>query len=57
VDALVDAMREALTASQETLNRMGAAGAARVAERHDAAIEASKLAKLIDDSLKANVSS
>jgi glycosyltransferase involved in cell wall biosynthesis len=51
VDDLTDAMRDALRAPQADLDRMGAAGAARVAERHDVTIEVSKLAKLIDQSL------
>ena len=47
VPALADAMREALTAPLATLERMGRAGAALVAERHDAKKEAAKLADLI----------
>ncbi len=44
VDALVVAMREAVTAPIEELERMGLEGARRVAERHDSLIEARKLA-------------
>ena len=46
VEALVDAMREALAAPVEELERMGRDGARRVAEHHDASIEARKLAAL-----------
>lgn len=46
VDALVGAMREALTAPVEELERMGREGARRVAERHDVLVEAGKLAAL-----------
>ncbi len=46
VDGLVAAMREAATAPPDALLRMGCAGAARVAERHDAAVEARKLGAL-----------
>jgi colanic acid/amylovoran biosynthesis glycosyltransferase len=44
---LVEAMAEALAADPAELEAMGRAGAARVAERHDAAAEARKLADLI----------
>ena len=44
VDALVGAMREALAAPVEELERMGREGARRVAERHDSLSEARKLA-------------
>jgi len=47
VPALVEAMRDAVTAPLATLDRMGRAGAALVAERHDARKEAAKLADLI----------
>ena len=47
VDALAGAMREALAAPVEELERMGREGARRVAERHDALIEARKLSALI----------
>ena len=40
-------MAEALTADTAELEAMGRAGAARVAERHNVAIEAKKLADLI----------
>ena len=46
IDDLVGAMREAVTAPVEVLERLGLEGARRVAERHDALIEASKLARL-----------
>ena len=48
VPALVSAMREAVTAPAERLEQMGRAGAALVAERHDARNEAAKLAGLIN---------
>ena len=47
VPALVEAMREAVTAPVERLEAMARAGAAAVAERHDAKMEAAKLAELI----------
>ena len=50
VEALVDAMREALAAPVEDLERMGREGARRVAERHDASTEARKLAALFASS-------
>jgi colanic acid/amylovoran biosynthesis glycosyltransferase len=50
VDALVDAMREALAAPVEELERMGREGGRRVAERHDALAEARKLSELFADS-------
>jgi glycosyltransferase involved in cell wall biosynthesis len=46
VEALAAAIREALDAPVERLERMGRAGALRVAERHDAAVEAAKLVTL-----------
>ena len=46
VEPLVDAMVEALTADPAELERMGRAGAARVAEQHDLGIEVRKLAAL-----------
>jgi glycosyltransferase involved in cell wall biosynthesis len=51
VDALCDAVVEVLRASPEQLTRMGRAGAARVAERHDASREAGRLAGLFRQSL------
>ena len=42
VEALASAIREALDAPVERLERMGRAGALRVAERHDAAVEAAQ---------------
>jgi colanic acid/amylovoran biosynthesis glycosyltransferase len=47
VDSLADAMREALQAPVEILNKMGNAGADRVSEQHNAMIEASKLNELM----------
>ena len=44
VGPLVDAMAEALTADPAELDRMGRAGAARVAEQHDIGTEVRKLA-------------
>jgi glycosyltransferase involved in cell wall biosynthesis len=52
VDDLVEAMRGALDMSVDALREMGRAGAARVAERHDAATEAARLLALINDSLR-----
>lgn len=46
VEALVEAMREALEASPERLEAMGRSGAALVAERHDTRKEARKLLAL-----------
>ncbi len=46
VEQLADAIRELLSTSPERLTAMGKAGAARVAERHDAGREAGKLAEL-----------
>ena len=47
VEPLVAAMAAALTADPAELEAMGRAGAARVAERHNVAIEVKKLADLI----------
>ena len=47
VEPLVAAMAETLMADTAELEAMGRAGAARVAERHDATTEVKKLAKLI----------
>ena len=46
VEPLVDAMAEALTADPADLERMGRAGAAIVAQQHDVAAQARKLADL-----------
>ena len=46
VDALAEAMRDALTASPQRLANMGQHGAARVLENHDASREATKLKDL-----------
>jgi colanic acid/amylovoran biosynthesis glycosyltransferase len=48
VEALCEAMRDALHASKERLAEMGAEGARRVRERHDAKVEAAKLKKLFE---------
>jgi glycosyltransferase involved in cell wall biosynthesis len=45
-DCLTAALRDVLTLPVERLADMGGVGAARVAERHDAAKEAEKLAAL-----------
>lgn len=46
VDALVEAMRTALTESSSRLDEMGSVGSARARERHDARIEGRRLAEL-----------
>jgi colanic acid/amylovoran biosynthesis glycosyltransferase len=46
IDALAGAMREALAAPVEELERMGREGARRVAQQHDSVAEARKLAGL-----------
>jgi colanic acid/amylovoran biosynthesis glycosyltransferase len=51
--ALVDAMRDALLAPDEELERLGAAGARVVTERHDAAAQARRLADLFEQSVQA----
>jgi colanic acid/amylovoran biosynthesis glycosyltransferase len=48
VDELTKAIREALKSPVETLARMGREGSRRVAERHDARIEAGKLSVLFE---------
>ena len=53
VEALTDAMREALSAPAHDLERLGRAGAARAARHHDGAVEAAKLAALVGRSCKA----
>jgi glycosyltransferase involved in cell wall biosynthesis len=57
VEALGEAMREALSAPAAVLERMGRAGAARVAGRHDGTIEMAKLAALILRSCRAGAGS
>jgi glycosyltransferase involved in cell wall biosynthesis len=52
VDSLTEAMRAALQLPVEKLEQMGKAGALRVAEQHDAAIEASKLAMLFRSNIE-----
>ncbi len=51
VEALADAMREALDAPLDTLDAMGRRGAARARERHDAITESAKLLDHIRASL------
>jgi glycosyltransferase involved in cell wall biosynthesis len=46
VEPLVDAIRAAATAPVAELERMGAAGATRVRDRHDASREAARLEAL-----------
>jgi glycosyltransferase involved in cell wall biosynthesis len=48
VERLADAIVACLAAGPETLARMGSAGRDRVLERHDADIEAAKLALLVE---------
>lgn len=52
VEALTDALREALHASPEALAQMGKAGAERVAQYHNATTEAEKLAELLKGCLQ-----
>jgi glycosyltransferase involved in cell wall biosynthesis len=52
VEALSDAIRTALEMPAQKLEQMGRAGAQRVAQRHNATIEASKLATLFRASTK-----
>lgn len=52
VEALTAAMRTALQLPVEKLEQMGRLGALRVAEQHDAAIEASKLAALFPSNIE-----
>jgi glycosyltransferase involved in cell wall biosynthesis len=56
VESLCLATREVLDAPGELLERMGRAGAARVAEQHNAAIEAGKLVHLIRHEAKGGAS-
>ncbi len=51
IDALVDAMKTVITADVNELNAMGIEGARRVRERHDATIEAGKLAMLFAETV------
>ena len=48
IDPLVDAMAEVLLADPHELDRMGQAGAVRVADQHRSLTEAKKLASLIE---------
>ncbi|HEY9730006.1 MAG TPA: glycosyltransferase family 4 protein [Chroococcales cyanobacterium] len=52
VEALTTAMRTALLLPVEKLEQMGQIGSHRVAEQHDAAIEASKLAALFPSNIE-----
>lgn len=52
VEALTAAMRAALQLPVEEVEQMGRAGAQRVAQRHDAAIEAGKLVALFRSSIE-----
>ena len=52
VEALTSAMQTALQLPVEKLEQMGQVGAERVAEQHDAAIEASKLAALFASNIE-----
>jgi colanic acid/amylovoran biosynthesis glycosyltransferase len=54
VEALTEAMRDALLAPTEELERLGRAGAARAAREHRGAVEAAKLARLFNQSRKAD---
>lgn len=51
VDALTTALRRVLNASVDDLSRMGALGAARVAERHNTLKEGRKLGKLFAEAI------
>lgn len=55
VEALVEAMHNALLTPVAELERLGRAGAARAAQRHDGAIEIVKLANLIAQSCNTRV--
>jgi glycosyltransferase involved in cell wall biosynthesis len=52
VEALTQAMRAALQLPVEKLEQMGFAGAGRVAQQHDATVEANKLAALFRSSIE-----
>ena len=54
VEPLVAAMRAALRADDEKLKAMGQAGARKVAARHDASIEAKRLARLFRAAIDAS---
>jgi glycosyltransferase involved in cell wall biosynthesis len=51
VDRLCEAMEEVLRSSPSRLAEMGRAGAQKVRQHHDVAIEAQKLAKLFESAL------
>lgn len=53
IDQLTDALRAVLTAPAEQLDRMGEAGAKRVADRHDSRKEAARLAELFAEAVRA----
>jgi glycosyltransferase involved in cell wall biosynthesis len=48
VEALAEAIRQAMAAPLDELQRMGRVGAERVAEKHDVQIEAAKLVRLFE---------
>jgi colanic acid/amylovoran biosynthesis glycosyltransferase len=52
-ELLADAMRSALESPLEKLEEMGKAGAERVAQQHNAALEAKKLVALFQESREA----
>ena len=52
VEHLVEAMRAAFTCPTSELDRMGRAGAARVARQHDASTEAAHLLALFDEAIR-----
>jgi hypothetical protein len=54
VEALVDAMRECLAATDDRLKQMGATGRNRVAMFHNIDKQASELATLFSDAMQAN---
>ena len=54
VDALADAIREALTAPADLLEELGREGARRVSLHHDGAVEAAKLSDLMLKTLQAS---
>ncbi|MGB6168896.1 MAG: glycosyltransferase, partial [Geitlerinemataceae cyanobacterium] len=54
VEALTDVLRVALQTSPEVLAQMGRIGAERVAQHHDATLEARKLAMLFDSDVESS---
>ncbi len=55
IEQLSDALREVLSAPVERLERMGDAGAARVAARHDSRKEAARLADLFEQAVRTGI--